>query len=187
MHSKGCRAVGGLMQQRATMCADASPHPPAHTQATSALHRRYQMPAMRSVSDRILCKLPDRGVKKTVVAAGSVTDDGKKERPPVTAIGITLLALTIALEVAGAMCMKLSNNFANPIPSVLLFIFYGSSFTLFTFALKHWHLSIAYAIWSGVGTACTAAIGIIVFGEILTLKHFVGIGFIIAGVIVMNF
>ena len=54
-------------------------------------------------------------------------------------------------------------------------------------ALKHWHLSVAYAIWSGVGTAVTAAIGVLVFGEILTLKHFFGIACIIAGVVVMNF
>ena len=98
-----------------------------------------------------------------------------------------MLALTIALEVAGATCMKLSNNFANPVPSVLLFLFYGSSFTLFTYALKHWQLSVAYAIWSGVGTAATAAIGILVFGELLRLKHFIGLTLIIAGVVLMNF
>jgi multidrug transporter EmrE-like cation transporter len=38
-----------------------------------------------------------------------------------------------------------------------------------------------------VGTAVTAAIGVLVFGEILTLKHFFGIACIIAGVVVMNF
>jgi len=128
--------------------------------------------------------------KNTVVyAAAATSDDDNKptNNPRVSALGIGLLALTIILEVAGATCMKLSNNFTYMVPSVLLFVFYASSFTLFTFALKHWPLSIAYAIWSGVGTAATAAIGVMVFGELLALKHFVGIGFIIAGVIVMNF
>ena len=69
-----------------------------------------------------------------------------RETPKVSALGIGLLALTIILEVAGATSMKLSNNFANLVPSVLLFVFYGSSFTLFTFALKHWPLSIAYGV-----------------------------------------
>ena len=101
-------------------------------------------------------------------------------------MGVALLSLTILLEVAGATCMKLSNNFANPLPSVLLFLCYGSSFTLFTFALKYWQLSVAYAVWSGVGTALTAIIGILVFGEVLKAVHFGGIACIIAGVVMMN-
>ena len=103
-----------------------------------------------------------------------------------TLIGVVLLALTILLEVAGATCMKLSNNFANPLPSVLLFLFYSSSFTLFTFALKYWQLSVAYAVWSGVGTALTAVIGILVFGDVLKAVHFAGIACIIGGVVLLN-
>jgi len=48
--------------------------------------------------------------------------------------------------------MKLSNSFDCPLVSVLLFrlafIFYGSCFTCFSFALKHWQLSVAYAMYS---------------------------------------
>ncbi|EKX32863.1 hypothetical protein GUITHDRAFT_120931 [Guillardia theta CCMP2712] len=106
--------------------------------------------------------------------------------PSVSWKGVVLLSATIILEVLGAMCMKMSNNFANIIPSVLLFVFYGSSFYLFTHALKYWPLSIAYAIWSGVGTTATAAIGIMIFGEALRAKHFFGLILIILGVVSMN-
>eukprot|EP00960_Hanusia_phi_P036519 752363-Hanusia_phi.AAC.8 len=98
--------------------------------------------------------------------------------------GVALLGATILLEVLGAMCMKMSNNFANLIPSVLLFVLYGSSFYLFTHALKYWPLSIAYAIWSGVGTMATAAIGIVIFGEVLKAKHFLGLVLIILGMVI---
>eukprot|EP00287_Rhodomonas_sp_CCMP768_P030570 CAMPEP_0202838746 /NCGR_PEP_ID=MMETSP1389-20130828/50273_1 /ASSEMBLY_ACC=CAM_ASM_000865 /TAXON_ID=302021 /ORGANISM="Rhodomonas sp., Strain CCMP768" /LENGTH=106 /DNA_ID=CAMNT_0049515095 /DNA_START=109 /DNA_END=425 /DNA_ORIENTATION=+ len=52
--------------------------------------------------------------------------------PPVTLKGVILLAVTILLELAGATCMKMSNNFTHLIPSVLLFVFYALSFGLFT-------------------------------------------------------
>jgi hypothetical protein len=39
--------------------------------------------------------------------------------------GVLLLAITIFLEICGATCLKLSRDFTNPVPSVLLFFFYG--------------------------------------------------------------
>ena len=74
-------------------------------------------------------------LKNSVVSAGAGESGDEGSRPPVTLTGVVLLAMTIMLEVAGATCMKLSNNFTFLLPSVLLFIFYGSSFTLFTFGM----------------------------------------------------
>ena len=74
-----------------------------------------------------------------------------------------LLAVAIALEVAGTTCMKLSHGFTNLMPSVLMFAFYGLAFTCNTFATKTLDLSITYAVWSGVGTVATAFIGIYFF------------------------
>ena len=66
-----------------------------------------------------------------------------------------LLTAAIVLEVAGTTNMKLSEGFTRPLPSVLIFVFYGLSFTAFTFALKRLDLSMSYAIWAGAGTALT--------------------------------
>jgi small multidrug resistance pump len=96
------------------------------------------------------------------------------------------LAAAIVLEVAGTTCMKLSQGFARMIPSILIFVFYGLSFTVLTLALKKIDVSIAYAIWSGIGTALITVIGIIYFKEPVTLLKIVSIIFIIAGVIGLN-
>ncbi len=93
------------------------------------------------------------------------------------------LAGAIALEVAGTTAMKLSGSFTKLVPSVLLFVFYAASFMVLTFALKKIDVSVAYAVWSGVGTALIAAIGILYFRESLTLIKLISILFIILGVV----
>ena len=75
------------------------------------------------------------------------------------------LTAAIVLEVAGTVSMKLSHGFSNALPSVLLFLFYGASFTCLNFALRTIDVSVAYAIWSALGLMLVAAIGILVLRE----------------------
>ena len=96
------------------------------------------------------------------------------------------LTLAIAFEVAGTTCMKLSAGFTKLVPSVLMWVFYGICFGCLTLALKKVDVSMAYAIWSGVGTALIATIGILYFREPLSILKFVGLVAIIAGVIALN-
>lgn len=98
-----------------------------------------------------------------------------------------LLAAAILLEVAGTTSLKLSDGFSRLIPSVLIFVFYGLSFVALTFAIKRIDISIAYAVWSGVGTALVAMIGIFYFREPATLLKLVSLGFIIIGVVGLHF
>ncbi len=92
------------------------------------------------------------------------------------------LSAAIALEVAGTTSMKFSEGFTKLAPSVLLFMFYAASFVALTLALKKIEISIAYAVWSGAGTALIAAIGILYFREAATTLKLVSILLIIAGV-----
>jgi len=96
------------------------------------------------------------------------------------------LALAILLEVTGTTCMKLSEGFTKTVPSVLLFVFYTLSFGMLTLALKKLDVSIAYAVWSGVGTALIATIGVIWFREPVTAIKLVSLGLIIVGVVGLN-
>jgi len=89
----------------------------------------------------------------------------------------------IALEIAGTVSMKLSHGFSRPLPSVLLFVFYALSFALMTIAVKRIDVSVSYAIWSGVGTATIALIGVYWFRESLTPIQIASIVLIILGVI----
>ena len=93
------------------------------------------------------------------------------------------LAGAIVLEIAGTMSMKLSQGFTRTLPSVLLFVFYGVSFALMTVAVKKIDVSVSYAIWSGVGTATIALIGVFWFREVLTWIQVASIVLIVAGVI----
>ena len=93
------------------------------------------------------------------------------------------LAIAIVSEVIGTTNMKLSEGFTKTIPSILIFIFYGISFTMLTFALKKLDISVAYAIWSGVGTALVVIIGILWFKEPMTVIKIASVGLIILGVI----
>ena len=98
-------------------------------------------------------------------------------------MGWLLLALAIILEASGTTCMKLSDGFKEILPSILVFVFYGLSFTAFIYALKTLDLSIIYAIWAGVGLALIAAIGILYFKEPVTVPKMVFLGLILIGVI----
>jgi small multidrug resistance pump len=96
------------------------------------------------------------------------------------------LVLAILLEVSGTTCMKLSEGFTKMVPSILLFVFYTLSFGMLTLALKKFDVSIAYAVWSGVGTALIAAIGVFWFKEPATALKLVSLGLIIIGVVGLN-
>jgi small multidrug resistance pump len=91
------------------------------------------------------------------------------------------LSGAILFEVAGTTCMKLSKGFTVLTPSVLIFVFYGCAFLLNTVAVKTIELSVAYAIWSGVGTALTAMIGILYFKEPAGTVKMVSLTLIVIG------
>ena len=82
--------------------------------------------------------------------------------------------------------MKMSQGFTRTLPSVLLFVFYGVSFALMTVAVKKIDVSVSYAIWSGVGTATIALIGVFWFRETLTATQVASIVLIILGVIALR-
>ena len=96
--------------------------------------------------------------------------------------GWALLLIAIGFEVVGTTFMKLSGGFERPGPSFALFVCYGVSFAALTLALKEIDVGVAYAIWSGLGTAAIAAIGVLVFGEALTAARVFWIGVIVLGV-----
>jgi len=93
------------------------------------------------------------------------------------------LFLAVVLEVLGTVCVEKSRGFNNIVPSVLLFIFYASSFTFLTFAVKKIDVSIAYAIWTGSACVLMAILGKLWFKEPINTLKIVSLGLIVAGVI----
>ena len=101
---------------------------------------------------------------------------------PTFAQAWTLLSVAIVFEVIGTTCMKLSHGFTNLAPSIAMFSCYAMAFACNTFATKTLDLSVTYAVWSGVGTVATAAIGILYFKEPATAIKLVSITLIFIGV-----
>ena len=93
-----------------------------------------------------------------------------------------LLSVAILFEVAGTTSMKLSRGFAEIWPTIGVFVFYVGAAAAIILALRRLELSIAYAIWSGVGTALTVMIGIAFFREPLSAFKLASIALVIVGV-----
>jgi small multidrug resistance pump len=97
------------------------------------------------------------------------------------------LCLAILLEVAGTTSMKLSAGFTKLIPSIFLVVFYLSSLGFLTLTLKTIDVSVAYAIWSGVGILIISFIGVFWFDEGISALKIFAIVLIIVGVVTLNF
>lgn len=94
-----------------------------------------------------------------------------------------LLAAAIAFEISGTTCMKLSGGFSKPLPTTGVFVFYVASIACLTLAVRVIDISVAYAIWSAVGIAVIAAIGVLAFGEQMTTQRLFFLGLIVVGVV----
>ncbi|WP_246309936.1 DMT family transporter [Paenibacillus alginolyticus] len=95
----------------------------------------------------------------------------------------TFLLLAILFETVGTTAMKMSSGFTRIGPAIVMGICYILCFTLLTLALKQLDVSLAYAIWSGVGTALITIIGIWWFNESVSTLKVLSIVLIILGVI----
>jgi small multidrug resistance pump len=96
------------------------------------------------------------------------------------------LAMAIAFEICGTTSLKLSDGFTRIGPSSAVVLCYLASFGLLSLALRGIELSVAYAVWSGVGTAVVAAIGILWFGEGAGAWKLVCLALIVLGVAGMH-
>ena len=90
------------------------------------------------------------------------------------------------LEVGFASMLKLSNNFTKVWPTIGFLIFASGSFSLLAWSLKVLPIGTAYAVWTGIGAAGTAILGMIFFKDPVSLARITAIAFIIAGVILLN-
>jgi len=98
-----------------------------------------------------------------------------------------LLSIAIVAEVIGTTALKMSDGFTKLWPSVVVVVGYLGSFALLGIALaRGLSMSVGYAIWAGVGTALIAVLGIFLFRETIAPWGFVGLGLIVAGVVLLE-
>lgn len=96
------------------------------------------------------------------------------------------LLVAIASEVTATSALKASNGFTRLGPSAVVVAGYAAAFYFLSLTLRTVPVGVAYAIWSGVGVALIALIGWRVYGQRLDGPALVGIGLIVAGVVVLS-
>lgn len=103
-------------------------------------------------------------------------------------MGTPYLALlgAILVEVIATNALKASDGFTRLAPSAVTVIGYAISFYLLSVALKTIPVGVAYAIWSGIGIVLVTIVAWVLFGQRLDAGAVVGIGLILAGVVVIR-
>ncbi|MER9853104.1 MULTISPECIES: SMR family transporter [unclassified Mesorhizobium] len=97
-----------------------------------------------------------------------------------------ILALAIVGEVIATSAMKASEGFTRLGPSMLVLLGYATAFFFLSQVLDRIPVGVAYAVWAGGGIVLVALVAWIVYGQRPDVKGFVGMGLILAGVLVLN-
>lgn len=97
-----------------------------------------------------------------------------------------LLTLAILTEVSATALLPRAQGFTNPAWSLVVVAGYGLSIWLLTLIVRVMPVSVAYAVWAGVGTATVAIIGWMFLGEGMGAVKLVSLALIVAGVIGLN-
>ena len=95
-------------------------------------------------------------------------------------------AAAIISEVVATSALKASEQFTKLTPSLIVIIGYCISFYLVTLVLRTIPVGITYAIWAGVGIVLVALVGAVLYKQIPDIPAVIGMGLIIAGVVIIN-
>lgn len=96
------------------------------------------------------------------------------------------LAIAIIAEVAATSALRASEEFTRLVPSLIVIVGYGISFYFMMLVLRVMPVGITYAIWSGVGIVLVTIVGAMFFKQIPDTPALLGMGLIIAGVVVIH-
>jgi small multidrug resistance pump len=96
------------------------------------------------------------------------------------------LAIAIAAEVAATSALKAAEEFTRFVPSLIVVVGFAVAFYFMMLTLRTIPVGITYAVWSGLGIVLVAIIGSIVYKEIPDIPAMIGMGLIVAGVVVIN-
>jgi len=93
------------------------------------------------------------------------------------------LAVAGLFETVWAVSLKYSQGFSRLVPSVVTVAGMIASFVFLSAALKHLPLGTAYAVWTGIGTAGTFILGVVLFHDAVRLPQILCVGLILAGIV----
>ena len=97
-----------------------------------------------------------------------------------------LLIIAVLFEGLGTASLQASQQFTKLVPSLGVLVGFGGAFFCLVMVLKFLPLGITYAIWSGLGICLTVFLGWALFQQKVDLPAILGLGMIIAGIVVIN-
>ena len=100
--------------------------------------------------------------------------------------GYAWLGGAILAEVIATTMLKASEGFSKPLPAAITVVGYALAFWCLSHSMKSVPVGVGYAIWSGVGIVLITAIAWVWFKQALDLPALIGMGLILAGVLVIN-
>lgn len=97
-----------------------------------------------------------------------------------------LLGMAIVAEVMATTALKASEGFTRVWPSVVVVAGYAVAFYCLSLVVKSMPLGVAYAVWSGLGIVLITLVAYVVYRQTIDLAGLIGMGLIVAGVLVIN-
>jgi small multidrug resistance pump len=101
-------------------------------------------------------------------------------------IAYLYLGIAIVAEVIATSALRAATGFTVLLPSVISVVGYVVAFYFLSLTLKTMQVGVAYAIWSGVGIVLVSLVALVIYKQVLDLPALLGIGLIMAGVLVIN-
>ena len=98
----------------------------------------------------------------------------------------TMLLLAALLEVAWAVGLKYTHGFTKLWPSLWTVVAMVLSMALLSWSARTLPIGTAYAVWTGIGAAGTAVLGVYLFGEAASAVRIAGVGLIVLGVALLK-
>ena len=96
------------------------------------------------------------------------------------------LGIAIVAEVIATTALKSSDSFSRLVPSAITVAGYGTALYFLTATMKSLPTGVTYAIWSGLGIVLITITSYFVHQQKIDLMGVLGMGLIIAGVVVLN-
>lgn len=101
-------------------------------------------------------------------------------------VAVVLLLAAIGIEVASTALLPRANGFTDPFWTVVVLVGYAASIWLLALVVRTVPVSVAYAVWSGLGTAIVAVIGYLFLGEQIGWLKAASLTMIVVGVVGLN-
>lgn len=97
-----------------------------------------------------------------------------------------LLLIAIAAELAGTSCLKYANGWERPWAWAGVAAGFGTALVLVAHLVQKMDISVVYAIWSGVGIALVAVVGVVLFKEDMNWAKALGLVLVTLGIVLLQ-